>query len=370
MAFAINAQTLRSLVDRKFLVAVLVMYTCSHLIHVEHITGETDNADAYPDANKHLALQKPLQTVVSVDGSSSLGASENSRWRWSIGRRRSAAAGSVASGDAGIAKDQMKAQGRTARSGRMWRPAGEEDNELELNMDGTRMLCSEPLNVAALVKAHYCESRVDPAAMDGLQGIPLRPFLPTPTRYSLRHRRRDLLDANSGGDGDGDGDGDGNGDADADDTSGESEGSGSANAVVEEEDASEDAGFAEVELKVSRGLAPAPGSGQVFVHGDNARLFGRGLGNLAATDPNLIPPDEAAAMQGHQYRTCAVVGSSGILRKTAYGAMIDAADAVFRVNQAPTLGGCALYAGSRTSVRVINARCLHKYSHASLVVKR
>ena len=59
------------------------------------------------------------------------------------------------------------------------------------------------------------------------------------------------------------------------------------------------------------------------------------------------------------------MGSSGILRKTAYGAMIDSAHAVFRINQSPTIGGCALFAGGRTTVRVINAHWLHKYSHGT-----
>lgn len=92
-------------------------------------------------------------------------------------------------------------------------------------------------------------------------------------------------------------------------------------------------------------------------------LFGRGLAADAEADPSLIPANEAAALDGHMYQTCSVVGSSGILRKTAYGAMIDSADAVFRINQAPTIGGCALFTGGRTSVRVINAHWLHKYSH-------
>jgi hypothetical protein len=49
-----------------------------------------------------------------------------------------------------------------------------------------------------------------------------------------------------------------------------------------------------------------PGSGQVFVHRDNAMLFGRGLAADANADPNLIPPDEASALEGHMYETCSV----------------------------------------------------------------
>ena len=36
--------------------------------------------------------------------------------------------------------------------------------------------------------------------------------------------------------------------------------------------------------------------------------------------------------------TCAVIGSSGTIKREAFGAEIDAHDAVFRFNEAPTLG--------------------------------
>ena len=55
-----------------------------------------------------------------------------------------------------------------------------------------------------------------------------------------------------------------------------------------------------------------------------------------------------------RYRTCAVVGSSGNLRGTAYGAAIDAHDAVIRVNAAPVSGHEAAV-GTRTTWRVQNA---------------
>ena len=54
--------------------------------------------------------------------------------------------------------------------------------------------------------------------------------------------------------------------------------------------------------------------------------------------------------------TRAVVGNSGTLQKTAYGAMIDSAEAVFRVNDGVAKRGCSLYAGSRTTVRVVDAK--------------
>jgi hypothetical protein len=43
-----------------------------------------------------------------------------------------------------------------------------------------------------------------------------------------------------------------------------------------------------------------------------------------------IPKDDSEAYSGLTFRSCAVVGNSGVARMTAYGADIDAHDAVFR----------------------------------------
>ena len=72
------------------------------------------------------------------------------------------------------------------------------------------------------------------------------------------------------------------------------------------------------------------------------------------------PEDGKAASTLKTYKTCAVVGNSGTLQKTAYGAMIDSAEAVFRVNDGVAKRGCSLYAGSRTTVRVVDAKALGK----------
>ena len=72
------------------------------------------------------------------------------------------------------------------------------------------------------------------------------------------------------------------------------------------------------------------------------------------------PEDGKAASTMKTYKTCAVVGNSGTLQKTAYGAMIDSAEAVFRVNDGVAKRGCSLYAGSRTTVRVVDANALGK----------
>ncbi|CAL6293415.1 unnamed protein product [Bathycoccus prasinos] len=76
---------------------------------------------------------------------------------------------------------------------------------------------------------------------------------------------------------------------------------------------------------------------------------------------NIFHDDDGkAASTMKTYKTCAVVGNSGTLQKTAYGAMIDSAEAVFRVNDGVAKRGCSLYAGSRTTVRVVDAKALGK----------
>jgi len=102
----------------------------------------------------------------------------------------------------------------------------------------------------------------------------------------------------------------------------------------------------------------------VFVHRENHHEHGRGF---SRNDQQFLPEDEEDSLRGLKYRTCAIVGNSGILKRTLYGPDIDAHDAVFRINQAPgRQGGCSPYAGSRTTFRVINAHWLKKYSHKSL----
>uniref|UniRef100_A0A061RC82 Cmp-n-acetylneuraminate-beta-galactosamide-alpha--sialyltransferase 1 n=1 Tax=Tetraselmis sp. GSL018 TaxID=582737 RepID=A0A061RC82_9CHLO len=80
----------------------------------------------------------------------------------------------------------------------------------------------------------------------------------------------------------------------------------------------------------------------------------------------MLPVDENKAHEGHRFRTCAVVGNSGIARLTAFGSDIDAHEAVFRMNQAPATNGCQLYVGGRTTVRLLNARWLHKLAHGTM----
>eukprot|EP00192_Tetraselmis_astigmatica_P006141 CAMPEP_0117653252 /NCGR_PEP_ID=MMETSP0804-20121206/3085_1 /TAXON_ID=1074897 /ORGANISM="Tetraselmis astigmatica, Strain CCMP880" /LENGTH=450 /DNA_ID=CAMNT_0005459401 /DNA_START=355 /DNA_END=1707 /DNA_ORIENTATION=- len=51
--------------------------------------------------------------------------------------------------------------------------------------------------------------------------------------------------------------------------------------------------------------------------------------------------------------TCALVGSSGLLKRNAYGAVIDSHDVVVRMNQAPT-EGYETIAGGKTTYRMLN----------------
>mmetsp|Transcript_25618 Transcript_25618/g.84345 ORF Transcript_25618/g.84345 Transcript_25618/m.84345 type:complete len:409 (-) Transcript_25618:1633-2859(-) len=63
-----------------------------------------------------------------------------------------------------------------------------------------------------------------------------------------------------------------------------------------------------------------------------------------------LPEEEAT----WQFRTCAVVGNSGLLKKSDLGAEIDSHDAVFRINYAP-IKGFSKDVGKRTTFDVVSA---------------
>eukprot|EP00873_Tetraselmis_striata_P044932 jgi/Tetstr1/465196/TSEL_009903.t1 len=104
---------------------------------------------------------------------------------------------------------------------------------------------------------------------------------------------------------------------------------------------------------------------EVFIHQGNTEELRFSI-NATKEMRHWLPADDASAYEGHRYRTCAIVGNSGVARLTAYGADIDAHDAVFRMNQAPGSNGCQLYVGGRTTVRMVNARWLHKLAHGTM----
>ncbi|KAK9072667.1 hypothetical protein SSX86_009102 [Deinandra increscens subsp. villosa] len=61
---------------------------------------------------------------------------------------------------------------------------------------------------------------------------------------------------------------------------------------------------------------------------------------------------------GRRYKTCAVVGNSGILLKTNLGDTIDSHEFVIRLNNA-RIGGFEHFVGSKTSLSFINSNILH-----------
>ena len=68
----------------------------------------------------------------------------------------------------------------------------------------------------------------------------------------------------------------------------------------------------------------------------------------------VLPPRKPLASQRH-FRSCAVVSSSGNLASGSHGAEIDAHDAVFRFNAAPTKGFESMV-GGKTTFRILNSQ--------------
>lgn len=85
----------------------------------------------------------------------------------------------------------------------------------------------------------------------------------------------------------------------------------------------------------------------VFVDATSASKF-KGI------TPEMLPRSPEALQAGRRFGRCAVVGNSGSLLLGEYGEEIDAADVVFRVNQAPTQR-YAKHTGTKTDFRLLNA---------------
>ncbi|KAI3511898.1 hypothetical protein L1887_19058 [Cichorium endivia] len=68
--------------------------------------------------------------------------------------------------------------------------------------------------------------------------------------------------------------------------------------------------------------------------------------------------NETTLNSGSKYKTCAVVGNSGILLKTDLGGLIDSHEFVIRLNNART-GGYERNVGSKTSLSFVNSNILH-----------
>ena len=101
----------------------------------------------------------------------------------------------------------------------------------------------------------------------------------------------------------------------------------------------------------------AIGVGRYLEYRSNPKFGERNKGTHAfrikvTRDMEKVLP-EADVFAKRVYRSCAIVGSSGVLTKYRLGAEIDAHSAVFRFNRAPTAGYEAV-AGKRTSFRLLN----------------
>ncbi|XRB01407.1 sialyltransferase [Pycnococcus provasolii] len=73
-----------------------------------------------------------------------------------------------------------------------------------------------------------------------------------------------------------------------------------------------------------------------------------------------IPPEYRRYAPKYRYSACAVVGNAQRLLLENRGEEIDAMDAVFRMNQAPTKG-FEMHVGSKTSYRSVNNRWAYQY---------
>ena len=76
---------------------------------------------------------------------------------------------------------------------------------------------------------------------------------------------------------------------------------------------------------------------------------------LAAWRARIVRDLAAEFLRHTRWPSCAVVGSSGLLAHHGHGALIDRANAVFRVNAAPTRG-LEKHVGSKTTYRVWGGR--------------
>jgi hypothetical protein len=95
-----------------------------------------------------------------------------------------------------------------------------------------------------------------------------------------------------------------------------------------------------------------------FVHAESPFATDSSLRSKFGDVPKaLLPRSSAAILRGtsafKRWGRCAVVGNSGHLLRTAYGAEIDAHDVVMRINQAPT-HSYEKHVGRRTTHRLLN----------------
>ncbi|KAL2652377.1 hypothetical protein R1flu_020505 [Riccia fluitans] len=80
------------------------------------------------------------------------------------------------------------------------------------------------------------------------------------------------------------------------------------------------------------------------------------LDQFNAKDSGSVPGEE-----GERYKTCAVVGNSGILLNSSYGHLIDSHDMVIRLNNARVLG-FEEFVGSKATLSFVNSNVYHACS--------
>ena len=97
----------------------------------------------------------------------------------------------------------------------------------------------------------------------------------------------------------------------------------------------------------------------------NATMRKNGRPNEHFKNNFLLPmrsfPDDLSILSEFQFSSCAVVGSSGSLLNTTFGAAIDSHATVVRINQAPTNKKYWKRVGKKTTIRLINTRWTNKY---------
>eukprot|EP00240_Pyramimonas_obovata_P004822 CAMPEP_0118940240 /NCGR_PEP_ID=MMETSP1169-20130426/30918_1 /TAXON_ID=36882 /ORGANISM="Pyramimonas obovata, Strain CCMP722" /LENGTH=416 /DNA_ID=CAMNT_0006884677 /DNA_START=84 /DNA_END=1334 /DNA_ORIENTATION=- len=109
-----------------------------------------------------------------------------------------------------------------------------------------------------------------------------------------------------------------------------------------------------------------PSKSEIFVHKGLNKATCSALGGHCVSNFTLIKSVDEFTSK-FSWKKCAVVGNSGSLLASRYGAAIDSHDVVVRMNIAP-VSGKELYVGKKTSVRMINSKWVRLYSQGSSMV--
>ncbi|KAK3273492.1 hypothetical protein CYMTET_18283 [Cymbomonas tetramitiformis] len=111
------------------------------------------------------------------------------------------------------------------------------------------------------------------------------------------------------------------------------------------------AGYSGDIIMSKAGLKAGPHEIQIFLPDKDPAL--RTVGKAKGPLLDLVP--EKDPIGSKQFKTCAVVGNSGLLLNAKHGSEIDQADMVIRFNGAPTKG-IENHVGSKTTLRLVNSK--------------